>query len=427
MRFQACTIIAHNYLAHARVLYRSFRKFHPDVPFSVLVFDAPPGKVEEEWDSFSLADIGLPPGEDVRMPAYYGVTDLATALKPWFFRTLLERQKLDLLYFDPDIEFFTPVSHLADLAANHTLVLTPNATRPMKLDGARPGGTDILSAGVYNLGFLGVNQGSADFLDWWGERLLREAVIAPAKMRFTEQRWMDFAPGYFDCCILKDETCNVAYWNIDGRPLTWTGERYEVRGEPLCFFHFSGFRADAPGRLSVHQGYTPRIRVSEHPALERLCQAYATKLEEAGYQEMRAIPYGFAKAGDGSDLTETMRLMYRAVVDRHAKLGSPAPPNPFNQAAEFRAWLDRTQEKEISSDERMAQTKTLIKAALGLAQRKAFVKSVKPLRRIFRNQGAVNDSLIEAMHQLALQNQDLVDELSELRGMIRKLRDGASA
>ncbi len=423
MRFQACTIIAHNYLAQARVLYRSFRRFHPDVPFSVLVFDAPPGTVAEEWDSLCLADIGLPPDEEARMPAYYNVTELATALKPWFFRTLLERQKLDLLYFDPDIEFFAPVSHLAELAHEHALVLTPHTTRPMSRDGEKPSETDILSAGVYNLGFLGVNHAAAGFLDWWGERLLREAVIDPANMRFTDQRWMDFAPGYFDSHLLKDETCNVAYWNTDNRPLTWTGERYEVRGEPLCFFHFSGFRAETPSRLSIHQLDAPRTCVPEHPALERLCHAYAAKLEEAGYREMRAIPYGFATAGDGWDFTEDMRLAYRAAVDSHEKRGFSAPPNPFTQVDEFLAWFHRTRGKEISSDERKSQTNSLIQTSLGRAQQKQFVKSVKPLRRIFRNQGAVNESLIEAVHQLALQNQDLIEEMSELRGVIRKLRD----
>lgn len=423
MRFQACTIIAHNYLAHARVLYRSFREFHPEVPFSVLVFDAPPGTVMEEWDSLSMAEIGLPPGEEVRMPAFYNVTELATALKPWFFRALLERQKLDLLYFDPDIEFFSPVSRIAELAREHTLVLTPHTTRPMRRDGEKPSETDILNAGVYNLGFLGVNHAAGKFLDWWGERLLREAIIDPAKMRFTDQRWMDFAPGYFDSHILKDETCNVAYWNTDARPLTWTGERYEVRGEPLCFFHFSGFRAETPSRLSIHQLDAPRTRVPEHPALERLCLAYAAKLEAAGYREMRAVPYGFALAGDGSEFTPSMRLAYRAALDDHEKTGSAAPPNPFTEADEFFAWFRGSPWKEISSDARKAQTNLLIQTSLGRAQQKQFVKSVKPLRRIFRNQGAVNDSLIEAMHQLALQNQELIEEIGDLRDAVRKLRD----
>ena len=64
MRFQACTIIARNYLPHARVLYRSFRKFHPDAPFSVLVLDGGRRTINEPFDVFFLKDIDLPEGEE---------------------------------------------------------------------------------------------------------------------------------------------------------------------------------------------------------------------------------------------------------------------------------------------------------------------------------------------------------------------------
>ena len=111
-------------------------------------------------------------------------------------------------------------------------------------------GIGILAAGAYNLGFLGLNLDCELFLTWWSERLLREAMIDVARMRFTDQRWMDFAPGYFDAFILKDETCNVAYWNGDTRPLRWTGSGYETNGKPLCFFHFSGFDPDGKGTFA---------------------------------------------------------------------------------------------------------------------------------------------------------------------------------
>src|ERR1700731_217176 len=148
MRFQACTIIARNYLAHARVLYRSLRKFHPDVRFSVLVIDAVPDARGEKFDVVTLNAIGLPVGEETRMPMLYDVTELATALKPWFFRHLFQRDQAKLLYFDPDIEIFSPIDRLAQLAHEHCLVLTPHTTRPMKRADVKPNETDILSAGA---------------------------------------------------------------------------------------------------------------------------------------------------------------------------------------------------------------------------------------------------------------------------------------
>lgn len=340
MRFQACTIIARNYLPQARVFYRSLRQFHPDIRFSALVFDAERGEVDEPFDHLVLGDIGLPAGEETRMPMLYDVTELATALKPWFFRHLLGREQTALLYFDPDIEIFSPLDRLAQLADEHCLVVTPHTTQPMRRADVRPNETDILSAGAYNLGFLGLNADCARFLDWWSERLLREAIIDVANMRFTDQRWMDFAPGYFDTCILKDETCNVAYWNADSRPLTWTGTRYEVKGEPLCFFHFSGFRPERPHLLSSHQSTNPRTRLSQDPALARLCQEYANKLDDSDYARLHRLPYGLEKASGGLKITRPMRLAYRVALRKHEENGTEAPPSPFSDRAGFVAWLN---------------------------------------------------------------------------------------
>ena len=341
MRFQACTIITRSYLAQARVLYRSFRKFHPDARFTVLLFDAQRGAVDgEPFEVLLLPEVGLPEGEETRMPMLYGVTELATALKPWFFRHLFARDKTPLLYFDPDIEIFAPVERLAQLAREHCLVLTPHTTQPMSRGEVRPNETDILSAGAYNLGFLGLNPSSDRFLDWWSERLLREAMIDLANMRFTDQRWMDFAPGYFDVSIVKDETCNVAYWNADSRRLRWIGTRYEVNGEPLCFFHFSGFEPDKPHVLSKHQRDNPRTRLSEHPALARLCREYTEKLEAAEYSRWNKVPYGFDTAPGGLLITTPMRLAYREALRRHEESGEAAPPNPFSDHSGFIAWLN---------------------------------------------------------------------------------------
>ncbi|MGZ5564673.1 MAG: glycosyltransferase, partial [Chthoniobacterales bacterium] len=315
------------------------------------MFDAPRGTVNEPFEVLGLEDIGLPPGEETRMPVLYNVTELATALKPWLFRYLIDREKLDLLYFDPDIEIFSSVNRIADLASKHSLVITPHTTRPMSREDVKPNETDILSAGTYNLGFLGLNSVScADFLDWWGERLLREAMIDVANMRFTDQKWIDFAPGYFDTCILKDETCNVAYWNADSRPLRWTGTQYEVNEQPLCFFHFSGFKPEIPHLLSSHQGTNPRTRLSEHPGLQRLCQEYADKLREAGYEKLRKVPYGLDQTPGGLKLTWPMRLAYRAALLKHEESGAPVPPDPFLQLPEFIAWLNEPLQPRLSPE-----------------------------------------------------------------------------
>ena len=63
-----------------------------------------------------------------------------------------------------------------------------------------------------------------------------------------------------------------------------------------------------------------------------------------------------------------------------------------------------------------------IQASLHRASTKTFVRAIKPFRRILRNQGAVNDSLIEAVHHLAAQNQKMMEQMNKLRELVSKLR-----
>ncbi|MEP6821072.1 MAG: hypothetical protein ABI946_01855 [Chthoniobacterales bacterium] len=56
-----------------------------------------------------------------------------------------------------------------------------------------------------------------------------------------------------------------------------------------------------------------------------------------------------------------------------------------------------------------------IQSALRRARLKTFVKKAKPFRRILRSQGAVNESLIEAAQALALQQQELREEMQKIR------------
>ena len=63
-----------------------------------------------------------------------------------------------------------------------------------------------------------------------------------------------------------------------------------------------------------------------------------------------------------------------------------------------------------------------IQAALHRAATKTFVRAIKPFRRILRNQGAVNDSLIEASHDLSVQYEELNAQLVALRAEMEALR-----
>jgi hypothetical protein len=65
---------------------------------------------------------------------------------------------------------------------------------------------------------------------------------------------------------------------------------------------------------------------------------------------------------------------------------------------------------------------TPVEAALNRARLKTRVRAPKPFRRLRRNQAAVNDSLIEAVHHLSIETQELKQEVNELRRVVGHLR-----
>jgi glycosyltransferase involved in cell wall biosynthesis/2-polyprenyl-3-methyl-5-hydroxy-6-metoxy-1,4-benzoquinol methylase len=341
----ACTIIARNYLAHARVLADSFFLHHPDGELTVLLIDDEAREFDGTREAFRclrLSDIGLDRAEIGRLAAIYDVTELATAVKPPFLRQLLSAGQADIIYLDPDIRIFGSLEPLSRLAREHSIVLTPHTTVPVPHDGQRIDAFQILASGIYNLGFIALGPRCEPFLDWWWQRTRREARSDPTRMMFTDQRWVDFVPSFFEHFILKDPAYNVAYWNLHARHLTCENGRYLVDGHPLRFFHFSGYDGRSPHLLSKHQGDRPRILLSEHPAVARICREYLASLEQAGLSLQSALPYGWNALPSGLPLTRDMRRVYREGLEAHEHKGAPEPPNPFvaSDVERFLDWLN---------------------------------------------------------------------------------------
>ena len=134
-------------------------------------------------------------------------------------------------------------------------------------------------------------------------------------MMFTDQRWVDFVPSFFDHHILKDPGYNVAYWNLHGREVFSDGDRYLVDGVPLRFFHFSGFDARKPWLLSKHQGERPRVLLSERPALHATVPRLPGPPRGApASSPSTSPPYGWNVLPGGVPITTRMRRLYWSAV-----------------------------------------------------------------------------------------------------------------
>jgi len=334
-----CTVIAKNYLAHARVLARSVADAHPEGRVWVLVIDDLVDYIDPAREPFELltpADIGCEPF--VHMALRYSVLELSTAVKPWLLRHLLALTGEPVMYLDPDIKVYGSLAPLLDEASEHGVAVIPHNLAPIPADNRTPSQVDIMIAGIYNLGFVALSpRPEVDhLLDWWADRLRRDCRVDPVWGYFVDQRWFDLAPGFLDdLAIVRAPAFNVAYWNLHERMLEGgPSAGYQVDGEPLGFFHFSGFDPTAPLVLSRHQS---RIDVTAHSVLEGLLAGYAADVLAEGHAVSRSWPYEFGVLGDGTRLDARLRDLF----DEYATAHDDRVASPFTREGvrAFDRWL----------------------------------------------------------------------------------------
>ena len=318
------TVVARNYLAQARVLARTFLGHHPGGRVVVLVLDAPgEGLRDDEPFEVVVPTALFPPDQQRelrRMTAIYNVMELATALKPFLLRHLLAAGAPSVTYLDPDIEVFAPLDDVAGAAERHGIVLTPHRLTPVPADGRQPDERAFLVSGAYNLGFVAVGPAGAGFLDWWADRCGRDCLHDVPDGLFVDQRWVDVAAAYFPPLVLRDPGLNVAYWNVDERPIEATpGGGHRAGGAPLRFLHYSGYDPDAGHQLTRYHEGRPRVLLSEDPALRALCAAYGERLRAEGWDECRKLDYGLAFAANGMVLDGLMRRIVRQELLRRER------------------------------------------------------------------------------------------------------------
>lgn len=315
------TIVSNNYLHFARTLMQSVAAQHPEADRYCVIVDRDPAPAAELADSFTvlpMEQLNLPDGDEFLYR--YNVLELNTAVKPWALETLLARGYRDVLYIDPDIWLYRPLTDVfAMLDAGASVVLTPHLLAPVT-DEAKPGELDVRRSGTYNLGFCALRQSPAtlDMLHWWQAKLRHHCIIAHDRGIFVDQSWMDLVPGLFpEVGILRHPGYNVAYWNIAQRPVVAVADGYQVLGETLYFFHFSGLNPLAPEKVSKYQNRYTLDEVT--PATAEIIRDYCARVIANGIEHYRELPYAFGVYSDGHPIANEDRIRYRENPDLQAK------------------------------------------------------------------------------------------------------------
>ena len=320
----ALTIVARNYLSHARILARSYLEHHPGASFYLLIVDGlPEGEsLDPRIRLISIADLGLRGFEE--MSFQYGVTELCTALKPAALLWVLDRREPAVAFLDPDVLVFRPMVELRGVLSRPAVVLTPHLLHPVPPGGRTAAERDEFPSGLYNLGFVAVSKGgdTAAFLEWWEARLRDHCFSRTEEGLFVDQKWADLVPALFASAeVLRDDTYNVAHWNLAERRLNHRDGTYSVNGRPVAFFHFSAIDLD---RRDVAPRYQAYARVEAGTPLARLVDEYSRLQEENGFARCRTREYGYARFENGVRVDLMMREIYRGLTAmQRARFGNP--------------------------------------------------------------------------------------------------------
>jgi hypothetical protein len=330
------TCAAVNYLPKVRMLCQSIRRHHPEAVIHLALADLRPQWLRTEDEPFDsvlgIERLGIP---DFRNWAFtHSIVELSTAIKPFALKHLLQLPDCGtVLYFDPDMVLFSRVDDILATLATGNLALTPHQTKPEQtLEAILDNEVASLKYGIFNLGFIGVRNTAEGrrFADWWAERTYHLCWADVENGLFTDQKWINFAPVFFDgVAIVKSSRHNVATWNLTTRRMTGSfAAGFEVDGEPLGFYHFTGFDSGAHRIMAIKNAQAS-------PAVQELITWYEGEIAIADRDPVSEWPWAFGHFSDGTPIEASHRRAYRDRRDLQR-----AFPEPYDTETYGMSYLD---------------------------------------------------------------------------------------
>ena len=339
MAIYAYTSCSFSYLNRARVLAQTLRRVHPEWKLWLVMTDKePPGF---QFDLSGAGYDGMLTAEELFSKTAdswlfkHDIVEACTAVKGRALRHLLSRKDCSkVIYFDPDIAAFNPLSEVVDALDRYSIVLTPHQVEPEpreNLSAIRDNEIASLLYGTFNLGFLAVsNDHEANrFAEWWQARLDDLCYDEPSTGVFVDQSWCNLIPCFFDNVkILRHPGYNVASWNLSHRLLSFDDSGSAlVNGLPLRFFHFT--KLGSVGDVMTERYARDNIEVYE------LWWWYKQAVES---NTLPGIPAGWWQYGqfdNGDRVPKNARELYRKRLDLET-----AFPRPFRTGpGSFHSWL----------------------------------------------------------------------------------------
>jgi hypothetical protein len=292
----AFTICSINYLALAKVLLDSFKKYNPDYTFIIGLCD----KKSEQIDYNTFEGAIVIEAEELHIDKFenmsvnYTIVELNTSIKPFFFNYIFRNYNAELVYYlDPDICFYANSGSIEKEIeeTGACILITPHILTPIPLDGFLPQENIFLNYGIYNLGFLALKKADETFrfLEWWSERLLENCKFNVKNGFFVDQLPVNYVPLFFkNVTISRNVGLNTAYWNLHERKITFKDGKYVVNDETdLIFFHFSMYKP--MNKYIITPSFT-RFKMDDDWVIKKLYENYHHDLLGNDYERLSKTP-----------------------------------------------------------------------------------------------------------------------------------------
>lgn len=320
------TCAGFNYMPKVRALFHSLKKHHPELKLVLALAD----EMEKDHDFSSEPVDETLPASQLNIPEWkrwaFGknIVELSTGIKPFALLNLLSRPECSkVIYFDPDTVLFSRIDDILETLGHANLVITPHQTSSnSNLLPEISAEIGLIEYGIYNLGFIGVNQTEEGkkFAEWWAHRVYHFCRNDRPNGLFYDQRWLDLAPAFFKGVeIIKSSRHNVAHWNLSTRKMTGNlREGFKVNGEPLGFYHFSGFRGHYHRKAHINKLYSNNCEAE-------ITEWYEKEIDRFSNDPLAKSPWAYDRFSNGEPITQAHRIIYNERVDLQTKF-----PDPFD-------------------------------------------------------------------------------------------------
>lgn len=139
---------------------------------------------------------------------------------------------------------------------------------------------------------------------------------------------IDLVPAFFSgVAIIRSSRHNVATWNLTSREFSIDASGgYWVDGEPLGFYHFTGFDSGA------HQNMAAK-NAGGNTSVQKLINWYSDQITQLSNDPLTKQPWAFGNFSDGTIISKAQRVVYRERIDLQRVF-----PNPFDASGYLNWW-----------------------------------------------------------------------------------------